>query len=295
MKGLAAVAMAMAVLSVPALAQHGGGHAGGGGGHAGGFSGGGMRSAPSFHGSGRPAPAAGPSYGANRSGGYARRAGSPQQFAAGRSYAMPRTGAGSAMRSSPYRAPYHGPVTQEIPYRAGNGTPNRGNGGRRDGDWRRRNAWNGYVYGVGVPWVNPYAYWPWYGWDDDTYFDDENDASAGDPGYSYGDGSEAGPPNDPGYPGDYGDAPAFRPQYAPYAYGAGDTQYSSPPEESGVMLLFKDGRPPLQVHNYLLSRSRIVVLDGAPREIPMGQIDVAGTEKANLEAGTDFQFPTGVR
>jgi len=61
--------------------------------------------------------------------------------------------------------------------------------------------------------------------------------------------------------------------------------------EDAVTLVFKDGRPPEQVHNYILTRATLYVLDQHHRDIPLDQLDLAATEKINHDAGVDFQLP----
>jgi hypothetical protein len=68
---------------------------------------------------------------------------------------------------------------------------------------------------------------------------------------------------------------------------------SAPASESGesVTLVFKDGRPSEQIHNYILSRTTLSVLDQHRQDIPVDALDLAATQKANREAGVDFRLP----
>jgi len=68
-----------------------------------------------------------------------------------------------------------------------------------------------------------------------------------------------------------------------------------PDAESAVTLVFKDGRPAEQIHNYMLTRTTLYVRDERHREIPVDELDLAATAKANREAGVDFEVPAGVR
>jgi hypothetical protein len=63
------------------------------------------------------------------------------------------------------------------------------------------------------------------------------------------------------------------------------------PSEDAVTVMFKDGRPAEQIHNYALSRTILYVMDGRNREIAVAAIDVAATEKVNRENGVSFQLP----
>jgi hypothetical protein len=66
---------------------------------------------------------------------------------------------------------------------------------------------------------------------------------------------------------------------------------STPAPEEAVTLVFKDGRPAEQVHNYLLTRTTLYVQDQNRRSIPVDQLDLAATEKTNRDAGIDFAVP----
>jgi len=124
---------------------------------------------------------------------------------------------------------------------------------------------------------------------------------------------------DPGYPGYYpdsyldsdaGDDQPYYPQQpeygaapepdgqmppAPYMEQPPAPQQSvaaAPlPAEDAVTILFKDGRPPLQIHNYALTRTTLYVRDQRHRDIPLDELDLAATVKANHDAGVDFQLP----
>jgi hypothetical protein len=58
-----------------------------------------------------------------------------------------------------------------------------------------------------------------------------------------------------------------------------------------VTLIFKDGRRPEQIYDYLLTANTLTVLDRNHRDIPVGQIDLDATAKANLQAGVYFSLP----
>jgi hypothetical protein len=74
--------------------------------------------------------------------------------------------------------------------------------------------------------------------------------------------------------------------------------YQEPPVEALVhpqpttTLIFKDGRPSKQVHNYALTAKTLYALDGDTRqEIPLSLLDVQATIDANRAAGVDFALP----
>jgi hypothetical protein len=58
-----------------------------------------------------------------------------------------------------------------------------------------------------------------------------------------------------------------------------------------VTLIFKDGRPPEQIHNYLLTRTILYVDDTNHQVIPTSQLDLVATAKVNHDAGVDFRLP----
>jgi hypothetical protein len=78
-------------------------------------------------------------------------------------------------------------------------------------------------------------------------------------------------------------AQVYRPAYAPQP---------PPADEEAVTLIFKDGRPSEQIHNYILTAKTLYVQDERRRVIPVEQLDLAATEKANLDAGVEFQLPS---
>jgi hypothetical protein len=66
-------------------------------------------------------------------------------------------------------------------------------------------------------------------------------------------------------------------------------------DSDAVTLVFKDGRPSEQIHNYILTRTTLYVTDAHHREIPVADLDLAATEKANREAGITFKLPQAGR
>jgi len=120
-----------------------------------------------------------------------------------------------------------------------------------------------------------------YGYADDSGYNDQPQSAPAD-AYAPTGASETG------YEQAYAEMPP-RPAYQPQAPAAPDL-----PEQPEVTLLFKDGRAPLQVQNYAITRTTLYVLDGPRRrEIPLDQLDLAQTEKTNREAGVDFEVPSG--
>lgn len=146
----------------------------------------------------------------------------------------------------------------------------------------------GRFYGVGIPYGYPYGYGtgpvaPYYlGYPDDSGVYDGPVTAPADGGQSY----LAPPPPDQGPP----PADAYQAYAGP---PAPQTSASAPaPEpEDAVTLIFKDGRPPEQIHNYALTRTTLYVRDQHKRDIPVADLDLVATEKANRDAGVQFQLP----
>ena len=297
MKRLAAVAVMVAGFCCGAFAQHGGGSHGGGfsGGHAG-FSG----SAGGFAGHGGPAFHGGFS---GPSGGFARMA--PPGYAGTMRYA-PRASSypgigrpGMPSAGSMHRGPYNSPY------------------GR-----------NRYGYGYRYPY-NRFAYlngWPWWGWgypgywpglwdDSDSY---DSQPAAQPPDYynypyqqPYPDNQQEYPyPPQPGNPqGPAGAQPYPQQPYPqqPYPQQPDPPQPDPPqanvwhapssgaqsklPASEALTVMFKDGRPPEHVYNYILTPNTLTVLDQHRHDIPVDQIDLEATANVNIQAGIEFSLP----
>jgi hypothetical protein len=147
-----------------------------------------------------------------------------------------------------------------------------------------------------VIFANPYVYGPWiwpgyptvldYG---DDYGDESQSAVSGqDYGPMYYDNGEY----DNGTGGGYDAQPAQQwPALGPYASGSAQPQAVAPDSETAVTLIFKDGRRPLKIHNYALTQSMLFVGDSHGITIPLDELDLAATEKANSDAGVEFHLP----
>jgi hypothetical protein len=144
-------------------------------------------------------------------------------------------------------------------------------------DSNRRPYPSRYRYGVpylGAGWIAPdYLDSGYLGYPDTTAYDDSQAPPNPDAGYDY-------PPSNQPLP-----AP-------PYQSFAGPTHTSQPlAEEDAVTLIFRDGRPPEQIHNYALTPTTLYVRDQHHRDIPLDQLDLDATQKVNHDAGVDFQLP----
>jgi hypothetical protein len=176
--------------------------------------------------------------------------------------------------SSTHRAPYHSPY-----------------------GWN----WNHYHYGYRYPfnhviYVNswwPYWGWPYWGlgypynWGFWPIFPDYPDSSDLQPPYvappsSYQPQSEQEP--DP--------AETLR-QQPNSAYRTPYINRAQPPAapSAPVTVVFKDGRPPEKISNYLLTSKTLTVFDQPIRDIPIGEVDLDATVKVNRQAGVEFSLP----
>lgn len=128
----------------------------------------------------------------------------------------------------------------------------------------------------------PYVVAPWTGWTG-AYFPGYPDDS------DYGD-SPVAPAEAPER---YDEQPAPLDHYQPALDRSHLSTISS--SEDAVTLVFRNGRPPEQVHNYLLTRTTLYVLDQHHRDIPTDLLDLAATATVNHSAGIDFQLPAASR
>ena len=170
---------------------------------------------------------------------------------------------------------------------------------------RRPNGpWNGWGYPVGVGWIAPgYAYY-----DGAAGYADEVSADfAGDPGEDGGDGAQMyadpaagdGAPAQPDVDPGQQDQPDAYGTYPPLATDPTDPTdpirparpAAGPAREKPVTLVFKDGRPNEQVRNFILTRTTLFVTGENQREIPVVEIDLAATKKANRGSGVAFDLP----
>ena len=138
------------------------------------------------------------------------------------------------------------------------------------------------------------GYDPWYGddgygsygsysgfqdppYNDPVYNNLSNDGLAPTASAYYNQSAPAAPP------------PAAEPAPAP---APGPEMQYVPGSADTVTLIFRDGRPPEEIHNFIATRSTLTVLDGRRRrDIPIADLDLAATLKANRETGVDFQLP----
>jgi hypothetical protein len=252
MKRLVAIALVLAASVIPASAQRGGSR--------GGFPGRAPSSAPAFHSS--------PSFsGISRA---------PMSMARPAPNARPSFY--SANRYPGGRSPTAHPERNRYPT-------------------RRPSPFHGFGYGYpsGISYV-PYPFL------DSPFYDDEAD----DTGYNQ---EPPIPYADPGPdPAAYG---YIQPEDQPQPYGldpqqpaeiirpalrptprSGTTARPEPAPAPATTLIFKDGRAPEQIRNYIATRSTVTVIDGPRhRDIPVADLDLPATISANRNSGAGFQLP----
>jgi hypothetical protein len=88
-----------------------------------------------------------------------------------------------------------------------------------------------------------------------------------------------------------GAPPPDLPPYPNQPAASFSRQGAAPASQDAVTLVFADGRPSELIHNYMLTRSTLFVLDEHHRDIPLDQLDLAATAKVNRDAGIDFHLP----
>jgi hypothetical protein len=274
MKSMAAIAVIVALTTLPVCAQRG--MAGGGfAGHGASVGRGGF-SAPVSRGSG--------------GGGFRAPSGS---YAYRPPVAINRYPAGN----SGFRPAYHPGYAYHNP---GYGYHYPGHGPYWPGHWP--GYWN---HGVYITTVWPGYYYPYFwgypGWGYSGFSDDSDDSQ------SYPNYEQQAPAQNYGYYGPESsayEAPAMPSDYAqsqriggsshrmPYT-GLSAQSAGTPEQENPVTLIFRNGSAPRQVHNYMLTATTLWVLDQTYQEIPLNQIDIAATVAKNREAGIDFHVPGG--
>ena len=140
---------------------------------------------------------------------------------------------------------------------------------------------SGYGYGVvgyPIPWIGP-------GYLGDQYLGDQDQAEGDQAPAQAGSGAEnAGAYDGPPYP-------QALPPYPPAEVHPAPIQ----PPQQAVTLIFKDGRAPEQIHNYILTGTTLYVGDRRPSEIPIDELDLKETTRVNQDAGVDFQMPAALK
>jgi hypothetical protein len=141
-------------------------------------------------------------------------------------------------------------------------------------------GYRGPYFYAGYPGLIPFGY--------GLPFGDEQDEGGGAPAPQQADyGNQRAGDYGPAAPEVAASTPSpFRPTYQ------GQIEAAPVHPQPTTTLIFKDGRVPVQVHNYALTGSTLFALDGDSRqEIPLSLLDVPATVEANRKAGVDFALP----
>jgi hypothetical protein len=143
----------------------------------------------------------------------------------------------------------------------------------------------------------PYIYPPWSGWYNPYFMGypgssgysgyQENQDPSASQGYAPQDYQ---PQPDDSQSGDY-----LRPDLPPWPSNNPPQPAAAQEPVESVTLVFNDGHPTEQIHNYILTSATLYVFDQHRRAIPIGHIDLAATAKVNSDAGVDFTLPTPSR
>ena len=152
-----------------------------------------------------------------------------------------------------------------------------------------RTFYPGFNRVVPYSYAIPYAYGPGY-YDPGFY---------GDGGSGYAAPAQSYSPDYSGYGGGgYSPAPVQQsvvPENESYRQAYRGMQQPPVANDDPVTLIYKDGRPPEQIRNYILSRTTLFVPDERHREIAVADLDLDATVKVNRAAGVDFQLPADRR
>ncbi|MGD0155960.1 MAG: hypothetical protein ABSB50_07670 [Terracidiphilus sp.] len=191
-------------------------------------------------------------------------------------------------------------MAYRLPHQPGLANPS--HAGDRDGDRarfrdRRRqfNNWYTYSYpawlGYGYPYVIDPGFYDW-GDSEESAYDQGSAAPAYPapyPGQGYGAPEEI---PEQGYSEEI--SPRSGPSQQTAA--AGSTAPYTPASEQPLTVIFKDGRAPAKMQNYMMTAKVLTDLDSHHYEqFPLDQIDVAATQQVNRANGVDFQIPRNSR
>lgn len=153
---------------------------------------------------------------------------------------------------------------------------------------RRRSfaVWYVNLYpGYGYPLLLNPGFFDW--GDSDISSNDRADATSYNPApyENYGEGA---PDAQAGFPTQVPPASAAYEQRA----SAQPVAPPAPGSEEPLTVMFKDGRAPMTMQNYMVSARVLTDLDARHYEqIPLDQVDVAATQRANRAAGVGFAIP----
>lgn len=284
------VAIALFALALPAFAQHGAAHGGSSGsrgpsGHSGFAGHSGFTGSPGFSRQGGAVRPAQPLRYGSYPGAIMRRPGVPsfsgqpvQAFGNRSSGVRPTYGSTGAWRSHEW-----------------SGSGNRGRYHDRDRDRfeaRRRSfaTWYANLYPgwTGYPLLLDPGFFDW--GDSDLSSNDQGDAANYGPA-PYADYGESAPARMP-QEAFQAEVPPASTAYDQRAAAAQPAVPSTLASGEPLTVMFKDGRAPVQMQNYLVTAKVLTDLDARRyQQIPLDEIDVAATQRANSAAGVAFAVP----
>ena len=186
---------------------------------------------------------------------------------------------------SPHRGPYHGGHDRDHD---------------RDHD-RHNHRWGSYGYAPGYVYAYPYVADPgFYDWGATDYSENQQDpyaAAQPEQGAGSGYGAEEPPPEIPQQPAQPATHdPSAAPQLQEYHFASASPAAATPISAKPLTVIFKGGRAPEKMQNYMVTSSALTNLDGEHFEkIPLDEIDVLATQQANRRSGIDFEVPVALR
>lgn len=147
-------------------------------------------------------------------------------------------------------------------------------------------GWYGYPY-YGYPFVINAGFYDW------SVPDDSGVGQSAYTGPPYADNSgyaDSDPYSQSNINAQQGTQDYYRPsETARQPYAAAQV---SPVPEAPLTLIFKDGRTPEEIQNYIVSSTSLTDLDrGHYRQIPLAEIDIVATAKINRVNGVFFRVP----
>jgi hypothetical protein len=167
-----------------------------------------------------------------------------------------------------------------------------------DRDRRRGGGRTGQFFSYGYPYAYTYPYVVdpgFYDWGPSDYAENEQGMNANGYADANAPSDQAGYPVEPPYTGD---VPDTQPRgYAEPSAASAPPQrqeyhFAAPVSTKPLTVMFKSGRAPMTMQNYMVNSTDLTDLDGEHFEkIPLDQVDIAATQRANRSSGIDFQIP----
>lgn len=149
-----------------------------------------------------------------------------------------------------------------------------------------------YPYWLGYPNVIDLGSYDWGESDDET----SDQSAAANQGVAPYPNEDYGQPSEYPAPGFAGGAPPWNTPSEQQNRTAAPIITSAPVPEEPIAVIFKSGRAPVKIRNYIMTAKVLTDLDSRHyEEIPLDEIDLAATERLNSAAGVAFQIPDSSR